>query len=297
MEQNILSKIIANAKGYLLVLCAVIFGAITAPYTILVPFVFCIMYPCAYIYGAANNHKKPQYFFICLSFLIANNMASGVRDVPAIILWGLIIICALLIIQFIVLCIKRVPFRQTDKSLQRVKPKYIGFIKENPAIIKKASVHSLILFIVSWVAYFLYDHRGYWMIISSAAILIGNEYAKIIVRGKRRMLGALIGLIVLCGLVFFNANPIVLIIVAIAAMVGATICMPKKYILGCAFVSIHATVSKIIASGDLSYTIALQRVLWTVTGACITMALCKVADKLFPTLYSNHTKEKLIAKY
>lgn len=297
MEDNIISKILSNLKRYLLIMLACVLGAITAPYTILFPFIFSVIYACTYIYGKANNHIFPQYFFICLAFIIANNSASGVQSVPAILKWGLIIIGVLLIFNFTKLLIKHTPLRSSDKIVHKTQPNYIKFVKENRSTIYKALVHSLILFIVSWVAYIVYDHRGYWMIISAAAVLIGNEYAKISVRGQRRIIGALISLIVLCGLIFFNANTIVLTIFAIVSTVCTTILMPKKYILGSACVSIQATVSNILISGDFGYEIVFQRVLWTIIGSILTLALCYIFDKLIPSLYENYTKEKLIVSY
>ncbi|MFI3162969.1 MAG: hypothetical protein R3Y65_00845 [Bacillota bacterium] len=37
-----------------------------------------------------------------------------------------------------------------------------------------------------------------------------------------------------------------------------------------------------------------ERVIWTILGAILALALCFVLDKVIPSLYENYTKEKLI---
>ncbi|WP_249030404.1 FUSC family protein [Tannockella kyphosi] len=208
--------------------------------------------------------------------------------------WGLLFTVILLVFTFIRLRKKGAPLHSADSISQGAMCKYKTFFKENRMIIQRTRIHCLIIFVVCWVGYLVYDHRGYWLIISASAVLIDGEYGKIWTRGNRRIIGALISMIVLGGLVFWDANMVVLIAVAIITMIGIGFFMPNKYIMGSACIGMHATTANILASGDLSYSIVGQRVLWTIVGAVLTLVLCYVFDKLLPSLYQDHAKEKLI---
>ncbi|WP_409967365.1 FUSC family protein [Bengtsoniella intestinalis] len=241
-----------------------------------------------------NHYKFPFYFHIGLIFLIINNQGGGVEVATDIVKWGLLLTVILLVCTGMKLHKKGVPFHSADGIAQSTMCKYKTFFKENSGIIQRTLAHCLIIFVICWVGYFVYDHRGYWLIISASAVLIGGDYGRISMRGHRRMIGALISMVVLGGLVFWDANTVVLIAVAVTTMLGIGFFMPNKYIMGSACIGMHATVGNILASGDLSYTIVGQRVLWTILGAILTLVLCYVCDKLLPTLYQDYTKEKLI---
>ncbi|MFI3166829.1 MAG: FUSC family protein [Bacillota bacterium] len=294
MEENILSKIISRTLLCLslILVCAV--GAIAAEYTVVVPFAFTAIYGFSYIFWKANNGKFPYYFHMALLFLIASNKDGGVESVVGIVTWGLIITLIILAISFVKLRKNQMPMFSRDNVIQGMMHKYKTFFNENSHIMTKLLAHCLIVFLVSWIAYFVYDHRGYWIIVSASAVLIGGEYGRISARGKRRIVGAFVSAIVVGGLVFFDANTAVLVCVAVATFFGIKFFMPEKYIMGSACIGMNATVCNILASGDLSYDIVIQRVLWTILGAILALALCWILDKVIPSLYQNYTKEKLI---
>lgn len=135
---------------------------------------------------------------------------------------------------------------------------------------------------------------GYWIMVSASAVLIGEEYGKISARGKRRMAGTVVSMIVLSSLVFFNANTIALVVLLVLTMIGMGYFMPDKYIMGSACIGMNAAVCGVLVGGTLSYAIVFQLVFWTVVGSLLTLVVCYVLDKLIPSLYEDYTKEKLI---
>ncbi len=65
--------------------------------------------------------------------------------------------------------------------------------KKNLGIVFHTGIHAFILLILGYIATSVYEYRGYWLMVSGLAVLIGDEYGKIITRGLKRILGALIG--------------------------------------------------------------------------------------------------------
>lgn len=291
---SIFSKMIFSLAISLYLLLVCVLAALTSQYSILIPFIFTIIYACSYIFWKVNNYKFPFYFHIGAVFLVINYQVTGVEASVDIIKWGLLLTIMILAIRFVKLRKQGVPLYSNDHIVQSTILKYKTFFKENPIIIRRTLIHCLIIFSISWLGCLVYDHRGYWLIISASAVLIGGDYGKISVRGKRRIVGTFICIIFLGGLVFFNANTVVLIAVMVISMIGMNYFMPNKYIMGSACIGINAVTGNILISGDLSYTIIVERVIWTILGAILTLMLCYVFDKLLPSLYQDYTKEKLI---
>lgn len=291
---SIFSKMILSLAVSLYLIFVCVLGAFTCHSAILVPFIFTVVHGCSYIFWKINNHKFPFYFHIGLLFLLTNNQVAGVESAVNIVKWGFLFTFLNLVRIFIRLRKQGVPLYSADNLVQGTFLKYKNFFKENPTIIHRTFVHCLIIFAVSWVGYLVYDQRGYWLMLSASAVLIGGDYGKISIRGKRRIAGTFVCIVFLGGLVFFNANTVVLIAVMVISMIGINYFMPSKYIMGSACIGINAVTGNILISGDLSYAIVGQRVLWTIIGAVLTLMLCYVFDKLLPWMYQDYTKEKLI---
>lgn len=172
--------------------------------------------------------------------------------------------------------------------------KYKKLLEEDNLVILRSAVHSGILFLLGWISYIVYGHRGYWLLLSGSAVLIEEDLGKIHVRGMRRIIGAGAGFLIATVFVLADGTKTGLIILYITATVGAFMLMPQKYILGSACIGLQAAAANAFIEGKMGFTILLERACWTIIGALITLILCYIADRLFLNLYHDYKKDKLI---
>lgn len=269
-------------------------GFITRNSLVFVPFLFAIINFCSYLFFKANKHKFPYYFHIGLLFLLTNNNVGGNLSLKGIISVGIGLTALTACIMVVYRKIKGSPLFDKQSYINYICEKYKKLFEEDKLVIQRSAIHSGILFLLGWVSYAVYGHRGYWLLLSGSAVLIGEDMGKIHIRGLRRIAGAVAGFLIAAVFVLAGGSKAGLIILYIAATVGAFMLMPKKYILGSACIGLQATSANAFIEGKMGFTILLERAGWTIIGAVITIALCYIADKLFKNLYCDYERESLI---
>lgn len=142
----ILAKMLSRLTMCIYLILVCVLGAITFQYTILVPFIFVVIYGCSYLFWKANGHKFPYYFHISLMFLIANNQVAEIQAVVDIVKWGLVLTFVVLAFTLINLRKNQTPLLSDDKIIQGTIDKYSNFFKENPSLLSRTFIHCLVVF-------------------------------------------------------------------------------------------------------------------------------------------------------
>lgn len=269
-------------------------GFATRNTLVFVPFLFAIINFCSYLFFKSNKHKFPYYFHIGLLFLLTNNNVGGNLSSKGIVSIGIGLTVLIACIVVVRRKIKGSPFFNQQSYTNYLYEKYKKLLEEDKLVVQRGAIHSGILFLLGWISYVVYGHRGYWLLLSGSAVLIGEDLGKIHVRGLRRIVGAGIGFLIAAIFVLTGSSKTGLIILYIAATVGAFMLMPQKYILGSACIGLQATAANAFIEGKMGFTILFERACWTIIGALITIALCYIADKLFKNLYCDYEKDSLI---
>lgn len=269
-------------------------GFTTRNSLVFVPFLFAIINFCSYLFFKSNKHKFPYYFHIGLLFLLTNNNVGGNLSSKGIIYIGIGLTVLTACIMVVRRRIKGAPFFNKQSYVNYLYEKYQKLLEEDNLVIQRSTIHSSILFLLGWISYAVYGHRGYWLLLSGSAVLIGEDLGKIHIRGLRRIVGAGVGFLIATVFVLAGGSKAGLIILYIAATVGTFMLMPQKYILGSACIGLQATSANAFIEGKMGFTIVFERACWTIIGALITLALCYIADKLFKNLYCYYEKESLI---
>lgn len=269
-------------------------GFATKNMMLFVPFLFAIINFCSYLFFKSNKHKFPYYFHIGLLFLLTNNNVGENLSLKSIVSIGIGLTISIACIMIVRRKIKGAPFFNQQSYVNYLCEKYKELLEEDNQVIQRSAIHSGILFLLGWVSYAVYGHRGYWLLLSGSAVLIGEDFGKINIRGLRRIVGAGVGFLIAAVFVLAGGSKAGLIILYIAATVGDFMLMPQKYILGSACIGLQATSANAFKEGKMGFTILLERACWTIIGTLITIALCYIADKLFKNLYCDYEKESLI---
>lgn len=253
----------------------------------LLPFLFAVINFCAYLFFKANQHNFPYYFHIGLLFLLANNNVGGSLSSPKIIAIGMGLTLLIACIMVSYRKSKGRPFFNKQFYPKYLCKKYRDLFQRDEKVLLRSAVHSVILFLLAWISYAVYGHRGYWLLLSGSAVLIGEELGNIRIRGIKRILGAIVGFLIAGCFVLARSSKTGLICLYIVATLGVFRFMPQKYIFGSACIGLQATVANALMDGKMEFPIVLERLCWTIIGALITIALSYIANRIFKDLYRN----------
>jgi hypothetical protein len=291
----------ASKLAYALVVEALIvfaygLGVLTQDTMFLMPLLFSAIYIVSLVVWKAGGAKFPFYFHIALLYLLASTGVTDAMRPSVVVCLGLTILCLTALLLLIESLKQRDGAAGKRKAAAYLKTAYHRAVDDDPSFTKKACTHAIILLLVSIAGFIMLDHEGIWIMISASAVLIGDEIGPIQTRSARRIVGALIGFFVCIALVKLGASRTTLILTYVIATLGMMVLMPRKYILGSACIGLSATIAIALLTDSFGYTIALERLVWTIAGAVSTVFLCKLANWLISGLDTNYEREKLIAR-
>lgn len=269
-------------------------GIFTLKILYIVPFIFSGIYFVSYLFWKTHNVNFPYYFHITLLFLLMNNGLAAKLNYKKLMIAFMFIILLFSYISLHNSRKKQLEFEAISDAIKEICNRWKNMLRKNPGIVFHTGIHAVILLILGYVSAFVYEYRGYWLMVSGLAVLIGDEYGKIITRGLKRILGAFIGFFVGILLVSTNANGAILIIIFLLTYVGIFSLMPFKYILGSACIGLQAVLGNAMMQKCFGYEIFVQRMFWTILGTVLTFILCFMMDKLFENLYTSYTREPMI---
>lgn len=245
------------------------------PGTILV--ISFILHLLTNIYGIPN----PKYFFIIVFFIIGSNFKVGDWHHGLVLSMYLFIgVFTSLIMAFVVCWVRGFPnFVKGQNRLRwRLKDSYRAALDEQPKLILRAIHFSEIIFISAYLAMLMKEQRGYWILITSSAILLGNNFKGIKARSIDRLFGSMVGVLIgsallqiHCGL--FGKSIILSILFALVIYFA-----PRSYLATNFFATPQGYMLISLTSKYQPHHLMQYRLIDTVIGAVIAFGLVAIME-------------------
>lgn len=273
-------SIIWNIKAIVLhaiaLLFSFFFGLITGMHSWILPFVISIISFIAFFFTRIYRIPKPDYFFVIMVFasgfnIRVNNIIQAF-DNSIYLLYG---ICGALIACILTSLIMRLPksLEKDDYESFTFLDKYYVTIHKSPDMFLKACHFSSVIFITAYISYLFRDNSGYWVLVSSAAILAGEHLNAIRKRTIGRVLGTLFGLIFGYFLIKIDMNKEVTIIFIIMFAILIEYFVSLNYTLANFFINPQVLLLMSLHEQSYKYSILSVRFAGVVIGSIIAMLL------------------------
>ncbi|HCY1690190.1 TPA: FUSC family protein [Staphylococcus aureus] len=150
------------------------------------------------------------------------------------------------------------------------KPLYSKRIYQNltldSIVFRNTLRYTAIMMIAIFIALMFDFEKAYWIPLSAHTILLGTSTIHAIERGMARGLGTILGVLVLSVILLFSIpTPVAVILMGIAALVGA------NYAIAVVFITIQVILMNGLASQNLTINIAFPRVIDVAIGIVIAI--------------------------
>lgn len=233
--------------------------------------------------------KFPFYFHVGLLFLLASANAEKMNVQNA---------AALLLIADCIACIASLIKSKQNKLAFRGKcaikavwienkEKFCNILKDSK-LMCAVLLNGAVLFVAAYTGYLFQDYNGYWIILSTAAVLIGEETGKTKQRGLKRFFGCLLGFGIGILLVSLQVNRIVRILVFVAALVIPCLTMPKHYVIGSMSIGLSAVMGNSLMEATLSCKLVMERFIWTILGIVIAVVASSVINIFMKGIHNKN---------
>lgn len=176
---------------------AFLFGALSALTPWVAPFVIALFACIAFVVAKVFRIPKPNYFFVIMLYATGYNFQadsiSGIFTHSTYLLYG---IGGSLVAGLLISYLEQLPLRVPKDRFQKlmVKDKYYLTLYQQPEVLIKALHFAMVLFVAAYIAYLLRASNGYWVLISAAAVLAGEDMDNIKKRTVGRVIGGIIGI-------------------------------------------------------------------------------------------------------
>jgi uncharacterized membrane protein YccC len=115
--------------------------------------------------------------------------------------------------------------------------------------------------------------HNYWAMVAAVVPLVGRSTRHRISRGIQRIIGTVLGLIVLAGILLLHPAPWQTVLVIAACQFGAELFIARQYVLAQIFVTPLALISTLLAAPTAPETLLRDRIVETVIGAAVGIAV------------------------
>ncbi|WP_152973848.1 FUSC family protein [Ligilactobacillus ceti] len=175
------------------------YAGINSSYNVwIIPFVILIFAFILHLVTSIYDIPRPKYFFVMVFYIIGTNFKTD-SWIEALNLskYLLVGIFSALLMAFLVCLVRGFPnYKKGQNRFKlRLAECYRCTIQDEPRTILRAIHFSEILFISAYLSILLKSEHGYWILISSAAVLSGENVMRIKERSFDRILGSVVGAI------------------------------------------------------------------------------------------------------
>ena len=214
-------------------IAAAILGVLVSKAIFLLPFVIAILYVLGFLVTKTYRIPKPGHFFVIMVFTTATNFDLPIHDLPKMCFYISIGVISGIINVLLLSYIEKLPWQGERSTFQYLsfKDKYYVTIYNRPRVWVDALNFAFILFVAGYIAYLLREDYGYWVLISSAAVLSGEEVAIIKHRYLGRILGSIIGLLIGAVLITLPLSVVTIIVILLFLNISVEYFMPRNYAL------------------------------------------------------------------
>ncbi|MBT2597386.1 FUSC family protein [Arthrobacter sp. ISL-72] len=115
--------------------------------------------------------------------------------------------------------------------------------------------------------------HNYWAMVAAVVPLVGRTTRHRVARGVQRIIGTVLGLIVLAGILLLNPAPWQTVLVIAACQFGAEMFIARQYVLAQVFVTPLALSATLLAAPTAPELLLRDRIVETVIGAAVGIAV------------------------
>ncbi|KQR79874.1 fusaric acid resistance protein [Arthrobacter sp. Leaf337] len=115
--------------------------------------------------------------------------------------------------------------------------------------------------------------HNYWAMVAAVVPLVGRTTRHRVARGIQRIIGTVLGLIVLAGVLLLNPAPWQMVLMIAACQFGAEMFIARQYVLAQIFVTPLALTATLLAAPTAPEVLLRDRIVETVIGAAVGIAV------------------------
>jgi hypothetical protein len=115
--------------------------------------------------------------------------------------------------------------------------------------------------------------HNYWAMVAAVVPLVGHSTRHRVSRGMQRIVGTVLGLVVLAGILWLRPAPWQTVLVIAACQFGAEMFIARQYVLAQVFVTPLALITTLLVAPSSPAALLRDRILETVIGAAVGIAV------------------------
>lgn len=271
-----------------------ILGSLTGMHSWSLPFVIGFISFVAFFLTKLYRIPKPDYFFVVVVFATGFNtrveLFNEVFYNSKFLLYG---IFGALLSGVLISILMKLPRKIEKDAYEKFDfwDKYYVTIHKSPDMFLKACHFSSVLFITSYVSYLLKDYSGYWILVSSVAILGGEHLNAIKKRTIGRVIGTIGGLIFGFLLIKWNLDIKIVVVLIICFNGLIEYFVAQNYTLANFFINPQVLLLMSFNEDSFKYLIFSMRLAGVLIGSFLTMVLIFIMSYSV-TLMNHYTIPK-----
>lgn len=264
--------------GAILTFCFIL-GSVESLCPFLIPVTIAILYPAFVFVEKAYQIPPPKFFFAILLFASGTGMDySIVVDVfgnAIYLFWGCGV--SILVGLFISLAMK-LPWKEGQQITLKlnVSEHYKELCKADPIFLLRIVFYAMILFFAASISVLINGNNGHWILVSSAAILLGYDFSTVLKRGVHRVWGSTVGMFVGLLLMVLHLNIYTRMFLLAFLNILIEHYVSKNYALTNVFTTAQVLLLYSLTEGQISVDTIFSRISCVVIGAAITLILISV---------------------
>ena len=127
--------------------------------------------------------------------------------------------------------------------------------------------------LATWAGQLLGFGHNYWAMVAAVVPLVGHTTRHRVRRGVQRIIGTVLGLVILAGIVLLNLEPWQTVLVMALCQFGAEMFIIRQYLLAQLFVTPLALISTLLVVPSPPAILLRDRIIETVIGAAVGIAV------------------------
>jgi uncharacterized membrane protein YccC len=127
--------------------------------------------------------------------------------------------------------------------------------------------------LATWAGQLLGFGHNYWAMVAAVVPLVGHTTRHRIRRGVQRIIGTVLGLVILAGIVLLDLEPWQTVLVMALCQFGAEMFIIRQYLLAQLFVTPLALISTLLVVPSPPAMLLRDRIIETVIGAAVGIAV------------------------
>ncbi|BAM60419.1 truncated hypothetical protein [Streptococcus dysgalactiae subsp. equisimilis RE378] len=213
-------------------------------------------------------------------FATGYNFQKPLHEILTYHVWGLLLgVVVSVIVGVKISRLLNLPFSLWPYVPKRLtlKQRYQFMLTKDPTVLVKASHFSSILFVTSYIAYLLIDKGGYWVLISSAAVLSGEHLEHIKKRTIGRVLGTIVGIVIGLGIIQLHVSVTYLILLLVLFNFLTEYYMPRQYTIANFFTNPQVIILMAL-SNSFRHSVLTIRFLGVFIGSLLTLFIILILE-------------------